>query len=99
MKLIVLGLLTCVVLFVLGVFAPKRSVRAQRWVSTKLRKAERNADESAGKAGDAARTSLEKTRGATNKSARAGRKVHRRGEEAVGSIRERLPVPGRGDDG
>jgi hypothetical protein len=91
MKLLLLGALVfCIVLFVLGVIAPRRSRRAQQWAGRLFRRAERGSDHSAGRLGDATKTSLKKARGATEGSAEAGRSVNKAGRKSARTVRDRL---------
>ena len=75
---LVVGVVACVVLFVTGVFSVDRSHRLQRWYNRQSGKAESKSDASGGRAGDFTRDSLKKMRHATDKSAKAGRSVHRK---------------------
>ena len=79
MKIVLLAialLVLCIVLFVLGVFSPERSRRAQYAVDDLSRKAEDKGAESGGRLGDMTRDALEAARGAADASARAGRRVN-----------------------
>jgi hypothetical protein len=78
MKVVVVGLLLCIVLFFAGLIAPRRSRRLQRWVDRMFRKGERKANRSAGRVGDATKHALRWTRRAGDRSAAAGRKVNRK---------------------
>ena len=80
MKVLLLGIVFCLVLFVAGLVAPRRSRRLQKAMDRFLRKGERRSDRSAGRVGDWTETSLKKVRHAGDKSADAGR-----------ALRERLP--------
>ncbi len=71
-------LFVCIVLFVVGVFSPRRSRRMEQRVDDLSRKAEGKSDDNAGRAGDLTRDALEKARGAADVSARAGRRVNER---------------------
>jgi hypothetical protein len=73
--LLLLTVLFCVVLFVAGVAAPRRSLRLQRWYDRVLRRGERKGDRNAGKLGDLTEKSLRASRRAGDASARSGRKV------------------------
>jgi hypothetical protein len=73
--LLVLGLLLCVVLFLAGLIAPRRSRQLQRRVDRLLRKGERRSGGSHGRVGHWTKRSLKVTRRATDKSADAGRTV------------------------
>jgi hypothetical protein len=81
MKLVLLGALMCIALFIAGLVAPRRSRRLQGRVNRTLRRGERKADRSASRVGNWTRDSLETARHAGDKSARAGRKS-----------RDKLPV-------
>jgi hypothetical protein len=72
-KLVLVGLLFCVVLFIAGFVAPRRSRRFQRAIDRFLRRGERKSDRSAGRVGDWTEASLEKVRRIGDKSADAGR--------------------------
>ena len=74
MKLILLGGLTCIGLFFLGLIAPRKSRRAQAKLDRSLRRGERKSDANAGRVGDWTSKSLQKFRKASDKSAEAGRK-------------------------
>ena len=74
--LLVLVALFCVVIFVVGVVAPRRSRRLQRWYDRLLRRGERKGDRSGGKFGDLTEKSIRGARRAGDASAKAGRKVH-----------------------
>lgn len=76
--LLILFALFCVVLFVVGVIAPRRSRRMQQKVDALSLRGERKGDDNAGRIGDAATRSLEKMRGAADTSAEKGREVHDR---------------------
>ena len=78
MKILLLAglLILCIVLFVLGVFSPERSRRAQRAVDDLSKKAEDKSDRNGGRLGDFTRDALETARGAADASARAGRRVN-----------------------
>lgn len=81
MKLLVLFLVVgvvCAVLFVAGVFSPPRSRRMQRATDKSARKAEREGSRRAGRFGNLAARAFRKSRKAADRSASAGRKVHRR---------------------
>ena len=89
MKLLLLAiglLILCIVLFILGVFSPDRSRRAQRAVDDLSKKAEDRSDKSGGRLGDLTRDALETARGAADASARAGRRANQKmtGEEPPG---------------
>lgn len=71
--------LLCVLVFVLGLTWPRKSRSVQFRVAKKSRKLERKLRRKDGKLPDWSAKSLEMAREATNKSARAGRKL--RGEE------------------
>jgi hypothetical protein len=73
--LLVLVVLFCVVLFVAGVLAPRRSRRLQRWYDRVLRRGERKGDRNAGKLGDLTERGLRGSRRAGDASADAGRKL------------------------
>jgi hypothetical protein len=90
-KLLLVIVLVCIVLFLAGVFAPERSKKMQAWVAKKLRKGERKGDEEGGKLGDMTNTMLEKSRKATNKSAEGGRAVHDKAAEAGSTVGDKLP--------
>lgn len=90
MRLILLGLLLCVVLFFAGLLFPRRSRKLQEKVGKYLRRGERKGDERAGKLGDATNTALKKTRKATEHSADAGRAVNQAGQKAGRSVRDKL---------
>jgi hypothetical protein len=74
MKLILLGGLICVGLFILGLVAPRKSRRAQAKLDRTIRRGERRSGRNAGRVGDLTRKSLKKVRRAGDKSAEAGRK-------------------------
>jgi hypothetical protein len=76
-KLILLGGLICVGLFVLGLVAPRKSRRAQEKLDRTLKRGERKSDAKAGRVGDWTSKSLETVRKAGDKSAEAGRKSRR----------------------
>ena len=76
--LAVVVVVACLVLFLMGVIAPKRSRNAQKTVDRLARKGEVKADRNAGRLGDATQAMLEKSREAADASARAGRRL--RGE-------------------
>jgi hypothetical protein len=78
MKVLLLGLVFCAVLFVAGFVAPKRSRRLQKGMDRILRKGERKSDRSAGRLGDWTEASLEKVRRVGDKSAEAGRSVRKK---------------------
>ena len=78
LALVVVLLLVCIVLFVVGVFSPRRSLRMQSRVDDLSKKGEGKSDENAGRLGDLSRDGLEKARGAADASARAGRRVNER---------------------
>jgi hypothetical protein len=78
MKLILLGGLLCVGLFLLGLIAPRMSRRVQGKVDRKLEGGERKSGRRAGRIGDWTRKSLAKVRKAADKSAEAGRKSRRK---------------------
>ena len=73
--LLVLLVLFCIVIFVVGVFSPRRSRKVQRWYDRLLRKGERKGDRKAGKLGDMTEASIRGARKAGDASARAGRKT------------------------
>jgi hypothetical protein len=77
-KLLALGLLSCIVLFFVGVIAPRRSRRLQARLDRLLRRGERKGDRGAGKVGDLTRDSLKTVRRAGDKSAEAGRTVRKK---------------------
>ena len=85
-RLLVLGLLAFLVLFLIGVVVPRRSHRVQRKLEEKTRAGEERADERAGKLGDATSKSLELFRRGGVRSVKAGRRA-----------REKIE-PGRGPD-
>jgi len=74
--LVVVVLVVCIVLFIVGVFAPRRSRRMQQAVDRFSKKGEGKGDRNAGKLGDLTRDALEKSRAAADRSARAGRRVN-----------------------
>lgn len=76
--LIILFAIVCVVLFLAGVVAPRRSRRMQHKIDELSLKAEQKGDDNAGRVGDAATRSLEKMRGAADASAEKGRELHDR---------------------
>ena len=76
--LIVIFAIVCIVLFTVGVIAPRRSRRMQQKVDELSLKAEQKGDDNAGRVGDAATRSLEKMRGAADASAEKGREIHDR---------------------
>lgn len=69
-------LLVCVVLFVAGVIAPRRSKRMQGAVDDLAKKGEAKGETKAGRLGDATSTALEKARSAADASTRGGRRVN-----------------------
>lgn len=73
---IVVVLLVCIVLFVAGIFSPRRSRRMQRRYSDLSKKTEGKSGDTAGPVGDITRTGLEKARHGADASARAGRRVN-----------------------
>lgn len=74
----VVVLIACVVVFVVGVVAPRNSRKLQARAGKSLRKAESKSDRSGGKLGDMTSDSLDKARKAVNASARKGREIHKR---------------------
>jgi hypothetical protein len=76
--IVVALLIVCIVLFLVGLFSPRRSRRLQGAVDDISRKGEGKSDERAGRLGDVTRDALEKARGAADASARAGRRVNKR---------------------
>ena len=78
MKTLTLSALLCVVLFVAGFIAPRRSRRLQARIDRLLRRGESAGNRNAGKVGDAQAKSLEVIRRAGDKSARAGRSARER---------------------
>ena len=81
MKALILAivvLVACILLFLAGVIAPKRSRKIQKSVDRFARKGEEKANHNAGKLGDATQAMLKKSREAADASARTGRRL--RGE-------------------
>ena len=76
--LLALLVVACVVLFVAGFVAPRRSVRLQRTYDRLLRHGERKGDRKAGKLGDLTEKSIRGTRKAGDKSADGGRALRRK---------------------
>jgi hypothetical protein len=78
--LLLLGVLAvvCVVLFVVGVFSPRRSRRMQEGVDRLTRTGERKSDQKAGRFGDATERGLRLMRKAADRSARKGRDAHQK---------------------
>jgi uncharacterized protein DUF6411 len=68
----------CVLLFVLGVIAPRLSQRPQRGVSRALGGGQREASKAPGQLGRWLQKPFSNSRRATSESASAGRKVRRR---------------------
>jgi hypothetical protein len=81
-RLQVLVVVFCIVLFFAGVVAPRRSKRLQAWYDRVHRRGEQKSGEKAGKLGDMTEKSLRQSRRAGDRSAEAGRKV-----------REKMPGP------
>lgn len=73
--LILVGAVACVVLFVIGLVAPRRSRKAQRVVLKKLEMLQGEAGRAPGRIGKWLAKPFGKSEQATNKSARAGRKT------------------------
>lgn len=74
--LVVILLVVCIVLFIAGVVAPRRSKKMQAGVDKLSKKGEGKGDSNAGKLGDLTSAALEKSRAAADASARAGRAVN-----------------------
>jgi hypothetical protein len=72
---LLLTVLFCIVLFVAGVVAPRRSRRLQARHDRVLRRGERKGDRNAGKPGDLTESGLRGSRRMGDASARAGRKL------------------------
>lgn len=66
----------CMVLFIMGVFWPRRSKRMQQAYGDVSKKAEEKSNNSGGRVGDIAGDALEKGRHAAEGSGRAGRRVN-----------------------
>ena len=81
--LLVVVVVICVVLFLTGLFSPKRSRRMQQSVKRQNAQARRKSSDSAGKVGDWTRDSLEHAENAVDKSAEAGRAVHEAAREST----------------
>lgn len=73
--------LVVVVLFVAGVFSPKRSRSMQKTYEDASKKAEGKSAERGGRVGDVTSAALNKARGAAEASARAGRDVNKKATE------------------
>jgi hypothetical protein len=78
MRILLLVVVFCIVLFFAGLIAPRRSKRLQRWYDRMLRRGERKGGENAGKLGDVTEKSLRASRRAGDRSAEAGRKLHQK---------------------
>ena len=76
--LIALLAVVCVILFVTGVFSPKRSRRLERSVDRFADKGTTKGDRNAGRFGDASKGMVKRMRRAADASAKAGRDVHDR---------------------
>jgi hypothetical protein len=76
-KTLTLTALLCVVLFLAGLIAPRRSRRLQERIDRLLRRGEDKANRNAGKVGDAQAKSLNVVRRAGDKSADAGRSLRK----------------------
>jgi hypothetical protein len=77
-KSLVLALLCCVVLFLSGLIAPRRSRRLQARIDRFLRRGERKSGANAGRLGDLSRESLKLARHSGDKSAEAGRALRKK---------------------
>ena len=66
----------CVVLFITGVVAPRRSKKMQRGVDRLAKKGEVRGDRNGGRLGDVTQSTLEAMRRAADASARGGRRVN-----------------------
>lgn len=73
-------LLSLVVLFVISVFAPRKSRRLQGWIDDRLERGQEKGDRSAGRVGNWTAKMLALTQRAADKTSQAGR-----------SLRDRLP--------
>ena len=81
MKLVAVGVVVgvvCVVLFLAGVFRPKRSRRMQERTGALARKAEDKGKQKGGKLGDVAQAVLRRSRHAADRSAEKGRQINER---------------------
>ena len=76
LPLVLVGVVLCLVLFIVALISPSRSYRWQAFSGRWFRKAEDKSDESAGRVGDMTRETLRVTRRATEKSADGGREIH-----------------------
>jgi hypothetical protein len=75
--LLPLGALTLVVLFVIGVVAPRRSHRVERWIDERVERAEASSAHRAGRLGDWTAKSLDLFRRAGDKALEVGRRLRR----------------------
>jgi hypothetical protein len=75
MRLLLILVVGCIVLFFAGLISPLRSKRLQAWYDRLLRRGERKSGESAGRLGDVTEKSLRGSRRAGDRSAEAGRKL------------------------
>jgi hypothetical protein len=66
----------CVVLFLAGAFSPGRSLRWQKAVDDRSRKAEAKGYEKAGSLGDMSANGFKQARRAADQSAEKGREIH-----------------------
>ena len=82
MKLVLVGVGLCAVLFVVAVISPGASRALQGALHRVTGKGQEKSDRRAGRVGDWVSNSLKKIRRAGDESARAGRRVH-------GKLRER----------
>jgi hypothetical protein len=87
MKLVLVGVVLAIVLFVLGLIWPRASHKVQRPFDEAARKAEGKGRAKAGKAGDVSAASLKTVRRAVDKSADAGRSIHNEVRDRVQSSR------------
>ena len=89
MRIVLLGVVLCIVAFFVGVFAPRRSKRLEGWVKRIFKRGEGKAQKRAGKLGDATRVMLKWTRRATMKSGESGRTVNRKAGEAGTAVADK----------
>jgi hypothetical protein len=76
--LLVFAVLACVVLFVAGVVAPRRSRRLEAKYARLMRRGERKGDRKGGRIGDLTERMLKRIRLMGQGSARGGRKLRRK---------------------
>jgi hypothetical protein len=74
-------LLLLVVLFGVGVFAPRRSRRLQDWIDSRMERQEERGDRSRGRLGDWAAKTLDLMQRATDAALRTGRRVRGKAED------------------